>query len=389
MDFFEDLKKNVGAILNPVQAGLNQFGAASPLFPGANLPGMGGNPLDSHFQATMAPIVDPVTGQQISGSIGASQNAIAGQQNLANQLVNPNVGNQQQDLNGILRQQMAGQGPNPAQAALAQQTGNNISQQAALMAGQRGAGANAGLIARQAGQQGAGIQQQAVGQAATLQAQQQIAAQQQLQQALQSQAQQGLAAQGAVTTAAQNQQGQLLGAQGQYNSSQVSNYGNANTANAGVAAGNAQRNGQVIGGALNGISAALPVLAALNQGGMVDHMSHASACYYDGGQVPAMVSPGEKYIPPNQAKEVASGKKSVNQVGEKIPGKAAVKGDSLKNDTVKKNLEEGGVVIPRSVMDDPKKAKQFLVEALAKHGKNEETDFHEALKKAVAKRKAS
>jgi hypothetical protein len=45
-----------------------------------------------------------------------------------------------------------------------------------MMAGQRGAGANVGLMARQAAQAGGGIQQQAVGQSAQMQAQQQLAA---------------------------------------------------------------------------------------------------------------------------------------------------------------------------------------------------------------------
>lgn len=94
-----------------------------------------------------------------------------------------------------------------------------------------------------------------------------------------------------------------------------------------------------------------------------------------GGQVPAMVSPGEKYLDPREAKEVASGKKSPMKAGETIKGKAKVKGDSLKNDTVQKNLEEGGVVIPRSVMNskDPKKeAARFVaahLKSLAKGGK--------------------
>lgn len=94
-----------------------------------------------------------------------------------------------------------------------------------------------------------------------------------------------------------------------------------------------------------------------------------------GGQVPAMVSPGEKYLDPREAKEVASGKKSAMKAGETIKGKAKVKGDSLKNDTVPKNLEEGGIVIPRSVMNskDPKKeAAKFVaahLKSLAKGGK--------------------
>lgn len=397
MGFLDDLGKNIGAVINPVQTVLGSVGLASP-FAGA-LPGMS-NPLNNNYQAQLAPITNPITDQQQTDATQGVGTALTGQQNLVNQLNGQNglanqqnVYGQQQDLANILQQQAMGVGPNPAQAQLAQQTGNNVSQQASLMAGQRGAGANAGLIARQAGQQGAGIQQQAVGQAATLQAQQQLAAQQALmqqQQALQQtaagQINNQIGAQNNLTNANLNNQGQVLGAQGQFNSSQVSNYGNQNSANASTAAGNANRNGQLLGGVLNGIGAALPLL---NQGGQVpDHLAHVSNVYHD-GKVPAMVSPGEKYLSPEEAQKVASGKKSISKAGETIKGKAQVKGDSIKNDTVKKDLESGGVVIPRSVMDNPKKAQQFLVDALAKHSKVEENDFHAALKKAISKRKAA
>jgi hypothetical protein len=57
---------------------------------------------------------------------------------------------------------------------LSQATGANTANQAALMAGQRGSGANAGLMARQAAQQGAANQQNSAGQAATMQANQSL-----------------------------------------------------------------------------------------------------------------------------------------------------------------------------------------------------------------------
>lgn len=68
-----------------------------------------------------------------------------------------------------------------------------------------------------------------------------------------------------------------------------------------------------------------------------------------GGKVPAIVSPGEAYLAPDKVNKVAQGG-SVEKNAEKIPGKAKVKGDSTKNDTVPKELEPGGIVIPRSVM---------------------------------------
>lgn len=120
-----------------------------------------------------------------AGNLGS---AYGQSQNLANQL---GAYNGAQNLNSSLAAQQAlaqqqqgtlsqyqnianGTGPNPAQAALNRSTGQNVANQASLMAGQRGAGANVGLIARQAAQQGAAIQQDAVGQSAALQAQQQL-----------------------------------------------------------------------------------------------------------------------------------------------------------------------------------------------------------------------
>jgi hypothetical protein len=70
-----------------------------------------------------------------------------------------------------------------------------------------------------------------------------------------------------------------------------------------------------------------------------------------GGKVPAMVSPGEVYLSPEKAKAAKQGKINPLQAGEKIPGKPKVGGakNDYANDTVPKTLEEGGLVLPRSV----------------------------------------
>lgn len=72
-----------------------------------------------------------------------------------------------------------------------------------------------------------------------------------------------------------------------------------------------------------------------------------------GGRVPAKVSPGEVYLNPTKVEKLSKmgDKKGVVALkeGEKIPGKAKVKGDSYKNDTVPRELEEGGIVLPRHV----------------------------------------
>lgn len=123
---------------------------------------------------------------QNAGGVGAQVGAISQQQALNNALRSGidyqqsavgglgNIAGQQYGTEQQLQGVANGTGPNPAMAALNQQTGQNVANQAALMAGQRGAGANIGLLARQAAQQGAATQQQAVGQGATMQAQQSL-----------------------------------------------------------------------------------------------------------------------------------------------------------------------------------------------------------------------
>ena len=103
--------------------------------------------------------------------------------------------------------------------------------------------------------------------------------------------------------------------------------------------------------------------------GMPEEQQTMNAAH--GGKVPAMVSPGEKYLTPHQAKGVLKG--HVNPMeGKTIPGKAKVKGDSYDNDTVPVTLEEGGCVIPRSVLqsDQPmKNAIKFVHEHMRKMAK--------------------
>ena len=128
--------------------------------------------LNGGFNGTGAMLTPGTDVNQLGQANAGVQGALGNQQALLQALQGQNgIGNQSQ-VYGQLQNIAAGKGPNPAQAMLNQTTGQNVANQAALMAGQRGAGANAGLIARQAAQQGAGIQQNAAGQAATLQAQQ-------------------------------------------------------------------------------------------------------------------------------------------------------------------------------------------------------------------------
>ncbi len=339
-------------------------------------------------------------------SVFGQQQALASQlQNMANGNGPSVAGAQQQMQNQMIGQQLANQTgannlslANNTQAnnmALQQNTGANMAQQAALMAGQRGSGANAGLMARQIGQVGAGAQQQAAGQSAmmnqqaagqtgmmnqaaagqaALQGQQgsgqlaMLRAQEQLQgiQALQGQQQMmGNTAQQQVGNQASALQGlnqNALNATGQTQQAIQGQNSLANQMNVAQVGADVTRNtadkklaGDVVGGITKGIG------AALSQGGEVypGKSMIGRHLYSQGGQVKAMVSPGEIYLNPAQAQAVKEGKMSPMQ-GEKIPGKAPVKGDSRKNDIVAKLLEAGGVVVKRSKAGSEEAATKFV-----------------------------
>lgn len=349
----------------------------------------------------------------------------------------------QQQALGQLQQRAAGAGPSVAERQLAESTAANVARTGALMAGQRGAGANVGLVGRQAALAGMGAQQQAAGQAATLRAQEQIAAQQ---------AAAGLAGQqlGQIGGA------QQLGIQGVGGAQQniLDAINRQNAVNAAIAQGNQQFQSGLVGGLIGGAGSALgmpmaeggevesekkeksagerfaeglsaslegpstqsptyksglkagagigkaiasgigklaggPSATGETKGGYaganlgvdtalqapINPMASSSAIgayklpFAEGGKVDALLSPGEKYLNPNEVKKVSDGKKSVMEAGKMVPGKAKVKGDSLKNDTVPAKLEEGGIVIPRSVMqskDPAEQARKFVAAIVAK-----------------------
>jgi len=292
------------------------------------------------------------------GSVGLQGQVNQQQGALNSQLAGANgVGTQTsaiQGLQGIAGQQQAtaaqlqgianGTGPNPAMAQLNQTTGQNVANQAALMAGQRGAGSNVGLIARQAAQQGAATQQQAVGQGATMEAQQQLGAlsgltaQQQAEagtqqaigglgttqvgqqqaglsaqagqantQVAQQQAQQQAAAQQAGVIAGQqigqvNQnastnlsaQSNLLGGLANQNSAVVGSQGNVNSADTTLANTNMQGQQAVVGGLLNSAGGA-SALASKAQGGMI-HMDEGGVLPGPVSEAPPTTSPTGQYL---------------------------------------------------------------------------------------------
>lgn len=357
------------------------------------------------------------SGQQLSQTYQNTQDALAKQKAFADALNAANgIGNQSSVFNQ-LQGVAAGTGPNPAQAMLNQATGANVANQAALMASQRGASANPGMIARQAAQQGAQIQQNAAEQGATMQAQQSLGALGQMggvagQQA----AQQGNALQ-TLNQAALQGQGNILQAQA-----------NANNANAGIAQSNTGAQSALLGGILGGAGAAAGKMAAggevpnptnnpwmkgwgtttvaapaapmsptssnINQGAalLTENLIGAGGkpapkvgvpiagtestgpSMQESGSVPSMggASRGAQMMSNTMARggKVETGSKL--KAGGHVPGKPKVKGDSLKNDNVHALLSPGEIVVPRSIAqgpDAPRKAAEFVAAILAKKGR--------------------
>ena len=370
--------------------------------------GLGGGAAGTGLQgAQQANIVNPVTSQQLTQANTGAINSLDAQTQLLQALQQQNGLQNQTNVYNQLQGVANGTGPNPAQAQLAQATGQNVANQAALMAGQRGAAGNVGLMARQAAQTGSGIQQNAAGQAATLQANQSLAALNNLGGMANTMATNQIGQTNANTSARQAQQQGLLQAQGAYNNAQVGSQTSVNNANAQLASGRAGNQAGAIGGLLNAagpalqgigglfgssapagtlmaggagdaiggaatlpaeIGAVAPMLAA--EGGDVEAQSSqtpyagqskfgaflagqgattSAGMFAHGGSVPAMLSPGEKYLSPKDVEEVKRGKNPM-QVGKTVPGKPKVDGakDSYANDIVPAKLEEGGIVVPRS-----------------------------------------
>lgn len=332
--------------------------------------GLGGGAAGSGFAGPAMPdIKNPVSQAQIDQAYKGVQSGIQGQEALLQALQAQGGLQNQSQVYGQLQNVAAGKGPNPAVAMLNQATGANVANQAALMAGQRGAGANVGLLARQAAQQGAKTQQDAVGQAATMQANQSLNAIGQAGQLANTQAAQQIGGTEALTNANLQSQNALLNAQSAYNQALVGGQSSVNSANAGLAGAQMQNQGKVLGGVGN----ALGSILKLADGGVVPESGPKSflgqhiAQMAKGGEVPAMVSPGEIYLPPGAVGQVAQGADPF-MVGEVIPGKPKVGGavNSYKNDTIPKKLETGGVVIPRSKTKSaaPERASKDFVRAV-------------------------
>lgn len=245
--------------------------------------------------------------QKMAGFVAATQPGMA--QGLA----------AQQALSGQLGQMAQGLGPSVGEAVLQKQAGDITAQQAALMGSQRGASQNVGLVGRQAAQAGAQAQQQAASQAAIQRAGEQLSAIQQLQALSGQQVGQQQAGLGMYGQSSLQAQQQALQAQQAQEAARTS-----------MAQTKESTRGSIIGSTLD-FAAALKGKA-------------------EGGEVK-----------PEEAFDIVEFLNAVKPMahGKKVPGKAKVDGDSLKNDTVPALLSPGEIVVPRTAAKDPEKAAAF------------------------------
>jgi len=209
--------------------------------------------------------------------------------NLASQGISDatNSYNQQQTLANMLMQQSNGAGPNPALQQLKQQTALNNAQAAGLVSSQKGI--NPALASMIASQNASNANQNAAGQAATLQAQQQLASQG------------GLANVLANMSSSANQRTALgIGANQTMNSANQSQ-SQSNAANmAGL--------WDSIAGA--GTTAAMPHA----HGGKIPGVASVPGDSLKNDTVPAMLSPGEIVVPRSKADDPQKAKAFIDEL---------------------------------------------------------------------------
>lgn len=372
--------------------------------------GIGEGAGGTDFAAPAMPnLIQPVTQDQVSGAYTGVQGGLKAQQDLLAALQAQHGIQNQSDVYGQLQNVAAGKGPNPAQAMLNQQTGQNVANQASLMAGQRGAASNVGLMARQAAQQGARTQQNAIGQGATLQAEQSLGALGQAGNMATTQAGQQIGATQGLTGAQLQEQQNLLGALGGYNSNLTGAQGSINSANAGMAQSQMQGQQGLIGGIFNGIGGALGLAGGgdvsqnkqplfnmgsgpqsgigqhlFNMGDSNNSMQSGSSNMFgglinllkgsggDGGSTPSMNAPlsGPNMMTLPLAKGGSSDYRAGGKVQAKGKGeKAKVSGDSYANDKIKAVLSEHEIVLPRSITmapNAPEMAAKFVAQEISK-----------------------
>jgi len=404
------MKKSLARAL--LDAGVEHFDAGGPVGSGSTTAGGVGGAVSDFFggQSQYRANAPTITTQNVLPSI-------AGQEGIAS-----DVYGQQQGLAQRLLAESQGQGPNPAQARLNNETGNNIAETQALMASVRGGNSNPGLTALNAGRQGAATRQQAVGQAAQLQAEQELGAQNELAGLYGNEAQNALTAQSI-----------LQGAQAAQNSALTTGQLGAEETNAQIAGANANNAASTSGGIL---SAAGSLLSMMNKGGKVQRFDTGGMATYavpvdprevlnfgtttgsdvlgksigslgkdlkkSSSSITSGASPvggtggtmGEAGGLAGDSPDMGSAMGGMTDVlsdvgmaamfaarggmvptdfrsGGEVPGRAKVKGDNPKNDTVPAMLSPGEEVLPRSVTmapDAPERAKRFVQALMDKDG---------------------
>ena len=314
MGLFGDIGKVVGGIVKDFTGGINGD------------------------QATFRP-ESIFTPDQIKQAYANYNANLQQQQQNINQLAGQNAAQKQNDAYGMLLAQAQGTGPNPALAQLQQQTAQNTANQAALMAGARGASNNPALAARMIAQQGSANQQQAAGQAAVLQAQQQQVAQQAL---------------------------------GNYANNMVGNYQNAlgNYATSANALG-----GQMLGqqNQANNYAFQQHQAQLQQQNQMAGQLLGAGASFLTGLPVSGLFSGGNSGSASTPSPNSGTGYLGANTTFKYYAGgKVELKeGDHPDNDIVPAMLSPGEVVLPRSVTqhkDAPQKAMEFVKALQARKG---------------------
>lgn len=362
-------------------------------------------------------------GYQATSGAGANGVANSAQQALDTSNTN-NVYGEQGNLAQQLLAQSQGAGPNIANLQLQQATNQNNQQAAGAEASQRGM--NPALAQRLIAQQQASNNQNAAGQSGVLRAQQQLASQNALANVYGQQ--QGVSSTnlgtltGAQTSAnnanaqiAQNNSNQnagiaggILGAAGSMfggmaeggkvgmeklsfppsakvhplhlafggmGSTPMNNIDPQLAAGAPDLFGGVKSPGQSASDPLAGIqslgSPATGGAAETAGASGLSSMAPLMLAAAHGGKIPVMLSPGELKIPKHKVAAVARGKETASEAGQRVPGKAKVKGDSLENDTFPTYANSGDVIIKRTKAQNDKDAREFLLAIKADKDKKE------------------
>lgn len=200
---------------------------------------------------------NPVNAGQLNSSFDYSYAGLDAQKALMQAMQSGGVQGManQGALSDMLNNQAQGMGPNPAQAQYQQNINDAAAQQAGAIASQKGI--SPALATRMIAQQGGAAKQAAAGQAATLQAQQQLAAQQNLANLSGQQIGQQAGATNAYDQSAQNNQGLLLGAIGNYQNAGAGVINSSNQVQSQIAIQNAKAQQGLFGGLLGGAGSIL------------------------------------------------------------------------------------------------------------------------------------